>query len=528
MSPQTDTRSGLATTAWVLLFLLPPFAVLTDIVRNYVLIPYSDPANWLELAKQLGTGAAPARFPIGFPLYLRLALKVTGPLYVFFANVPWVLAMLALTGLLAYLALRPTQDRSAAARGAFLAMLFLVAAGMDVWILLANPYRDAPAHVLLLSAMALLFAPDRSGRPGRVWWWRNAAAGLLLGWGYCVREPTVLAAAPLAVYVWFRARRRQLSGLLAVAGLATGIGLGALPVLLQSLVQYGQIAVSPYSLHEGRASPGFVWNAPHAWAVAKLAGRHYLVPLHGAYLACVLLGGAGVFSRRASLERRTLLGTVLAYFVFYGFYWRFIPRYFFVAAVLAAPLAAAGLADSLAWILARLRRPAWAPGLTWLCAAALGMAALGPALRADPKRSQSFRLEQARRLQSELARHVPAGALILCQSRPPHLAEFIRTLTPHAAQVPEYFWGAAPTGAEDMPGLVAALRTRHPAVYWMETERRRWENPWRESLAKIADFSLVARWRTTDFNLHRDYGWSDFLLYRIDAPRPAPAASAPR
>ena len=521
MSPQTDTRSGLATTAWVLLFLLPPFAVLTDIVRNYVLIPYSDPANWLELAKQLGTGAAPARFPIGFPLYLRLALKVTGPLYVFFANVPWVLAMLALTGLLAYLALRPTQDRSAAARGAFLAMLFLVAAGMDVWILLANPYRDAPAHVLLLSAMALLFAPDRSGRPGRVWWWRNAAAGLLLGWGYCVREPTVLAAGPLALYLWLGARPRQRSGWAAGAWLAAGLGLGALPVLAQSFLQYGQFALSPYSLHEGQAIPGFNWNLPHALTIARTAGRHFLEPLHGFYLVCILLGLGFACSRRASGPRRVLLGTALLYFAFYSFYWRFFPRYFFVAALLAAPLAAGGVLDGLEWAAARLRRPAWAPALAWLVAAALALAALVPLVRPNPRRNELFRLEQARHLQSELARHIPPGAMILCPSRPVQLASIIRTLTPYPAQMPEFFWGATPTGSDDLPGKFAALQAEYGAVYWLETERRRWENPWRAPLAAMADFVLVTRWRTTDFNLQDPYGWSDFMLYRLEPHPPA-------
>lgn len=520
MNARALNRNILVKATWGLLLLLPCLAILIYIVRNYVLVPYSDPANWLALAKQLGTSAAPVRFPIGYPLYLRLALKATGPLYVFFANVPWVLAMLALTGVLAYQSLRPGRDRAATALGAFLAMLFLAAAGMDVWILLANPYRDALAHVLMLAALAVAFAPDRPHIPpagaGRIF-----AAGVLIGLGYCVREPTVLVAAPLAVYLWIRARQTSRLGFLSVAWLAAGLALGALPVLLQSLLQYGRIAISPYSLHEGQAIPGFNWNLPHAWAVAGVAGRHFLNPLHGFFLFCVLPGAGFAFARRASLESRTLLGTALLYFVFYSFYWRFFPRYFFVVALLAAPLAAGGLLGGIEWIVARLRRPTWASGLTWLCAAALGAAALLPLLRADPKRDQSFRLEQARRLQRELAQHVPAGALILGRDR---MTQIIRTLTPQAAYEPGYFWGPAPAANEDLSKRIAALQAEYGAVYWLENERRRFENPWRAPLAAVAGFSPVARWRTTDFNLHGEYfGWSDFILYRIDPPRPAAA-----
>ena len=51
MNPRILRRLGSPKAFWTLLLLLPCLAVLIHIVRNYVLVPYSDPANWLAYAR---------------------------------------------------------------------------------------------------------------------------------------------------------------------------------------------------------------------------------------------------------------------------------------------------------------------------------------------------------------------------------------------------------------------------------------------------------------------------------------------
>ena len=497
-----------------LLFVLPCIGVFVFIARNYVLLPFSDPANWLLIARQLGGAETFARFPLGYALYLWLFMHVVGPLYVFFANVPLVLAMILLAGLVTFQSVRPFKDVSVAFICALTAMFFIVAAGMDLWLIFANPYRDPLAHTLLLASTALLFTLQRAARTDE---WavrlRILLAGLLLGLAYTVRETNLLAAAPLSLYVWGMTRRQNRSGLLALGLFFIGIGAGILPVLIQGWLLHGQPTLSPYIAYEGRLTPGFAWYLSHGLRTAATAGAQFLSVLHGFFVGCMLVGAFFALSKKGSMALNVLLGTSLLYFVLYSFYWRYYERYFFLAALLGAPLAAYGLISSVEWITVRLRKPRFTLPLTWGAVLLLAGVVLLPCLQANPARSQFFRLEQARGFQRTLAECVPEGALVL--AAPYRLVEHIRTLTPYTAHMPEYFWGAEPDDTTEMTEPIRQLKDEHDALYWMEPERRRTENPWREAIADCAGFATVARFPSTDFNLHPHFGWSDILLHKV-------------
>lgn len=493
-------------------FALPIAGLLVYVGRNYVLVPHSDPANWILLAQQLGESETPHRYPIGYPLYLRLIGNITGPFYIFFANIPWLLAFLILTGVATYHMLRPDRSRERAALAGLWAMFFLLAAGREVWIALVNPYRDPLAHTFLLGAVALVFAAFHSHRPGRAGVCA-AGAGLCIGLGYCVREPTVLAAPFLLFLVWATARRHNRSAWAGMAVFLAGVGLGALPVLWQSWYGYGQIAVSPYSLHEGRITPGFYWSLPAALSTGFEARHFFLRPLYGFFLFCALSGAFFAFGRKFDSRGRMLTLLALVYFVLYSFYWRFYSRYFFVVSVLAAPLAALGFLAWMEWIASRLRlSETRAYAAAWIPTALLGLAVLIPCARAFPNRDRLFRLDQARQLAFLLQEHVPREAIILAPHR---LAQVILTLTPLTAHPPEIHWGAEPAPSVSMTNLILALQADYGEVYWMETERRRVETLWREPLADVAAFILIGRWPTVNLNLQRVFGHSPFMLYRL-------------
>ncbi len=511
MNGRTENESSLSTPVKVLLLVLPCIGVLLFILRNYVLVPYSDPANWIALGRAVGSGQEPFRFPIGYPLYLWLALKITGPLYIFFANIPWVLAMIALTGVLTHRISRAAGNTEQAWLIAFLAMCFLAASGMGLWLSLANPYRDAPAHVFLLGSLTLLIAPPHAQRSSSVLL-RHLVAGLLIGLAFCIREPAALVVPLAALYLWNEGRRTETSHLFMLLPFLAGAAVGGSPLILQSYLHYGQMAPSPYMLYEGRATPGFVWHIPHAFRTAWTAGKEMAGLLYGLFFPCLFAGIFFALFERRSRPLILLLTLMLLYFGLYSFYWNYFARYYFVVVLLAAPVAAYGTVNLLNMVSDQLSKPHVSPLTVKALIVLLGVVMLIPSLRSHGGRHEFFRLEQARRFQTALAEHVPEKALIIAPHR---LAEFIRTLTPHPAQPPEFFWGPAPDERTDMTERLRALKDRYGAVYWMEPERHTLDTKWRDSVADCAGFAPVARWPVTDFRLHRQFGWPDILLYRV-------------
>ncbi|MFC1499134.1 hypothetical protein ACFLS1_11800, partial [Verrucomicrobiota bacterium] len=73
----------------VVLFLFLSFFIY--ILRNYYIKAYSDPLNWLEYARAIPLRFRESSWPVGYPFFLWVTLKVVGPFYIFLVNLPIII-----------------------------------------------------------------------------------------------------------------------------------------------------------------------------------------------------------------------------------------------------------------------------------------------------------------------------------------------------------------------------------------------------------------------------------------------------
>jgi len=287
-------------------------------------------------------------------------------------------------------------------------------------VYMTNPYRDPLSYVLLVGALAMLTRYMVLPKGQR---WHLALSGLLTGLAYCVREPSLLAVGPMFLLGVLHERKAGLVPLLRSAGaFAVGLLVGALPLLVQTLVIRQQIDISPYSASRGTLLPGF-----HAGILSETlskAGSYFFWRMGWMALVLFLAGIAFALYRR----NRIMVGLVFLstlYALFYGFYWIFSKRYYFIVAVCGAPLVAFGTYAVISSLLRWTRRSAWT-GTVFRWVVLLLSLTTGAKLLARGGAHLPFRTEQARRFTDTIRAVAPPHSTIYCE-RP--LADVIRTLT---------------------------------------------------------------------------------------------------
>ena len=479
-------------------------------LRNYEIRAFSDPMNWLYYARHLGDQIRASRWPLGFPVFLRGALDLAGPYAVFLVNLPVLIGVFLLSAGLAARAAADPRDRWAAFTLA-LALLLMFDSGLVLQ--LANPFRDPLSFLLALGAVHLLVRHAESGG-GRAR--RPLLAGGLLGLACCVRETSILLLLPVGIYaVWsWRADRRirfwrdaVLFGLALAAGLA--------PLFIQSYLSTGHALAPPQSAMQATLVPGMHYEGQSLRSTLGVA-RDYYRETAGAGLLLVPLGAALALGRRNRLAAGLLVPATLVFAVFYAFYWTFVRRYFYVAALFAIPLAAGGLADAARRVDRRWIRHARgiAPSILALAAAGTAFVRLLSAAPAAPH----FQIPQARQFAADLAAQAPADSLVFCR-RP--LCEMVRWFTPLRA------FPATALIADDAPAETALraalepyLRDARP-MFLLEMQAGKSREPDAALLARFDALRETAAWPADRFHLRGLTGAETLRLFKIERPLPA-------
>lgn len=482
-------------------FLLLSFV--TFILRNWHIKAYSDPMAWLNTAKAFPAILATSDLPLGYPAFLWLALKLTGPYYVFLANLPVLALLLTLIGMLAAHAARETEPADAGISVGILTAALLLGFDPDLLVYMTNPYRDPLSYVLLTGALALL-ARYVALPYGRRWY--LAVSGLLTGLAYCVREPSLLAVGPMFLLGVLHERKAGLAPLLRSTGaFALGLAAGALPLLLQTFVIRQQVAISPYSGSRETLLPGF-----HAGILSETlskAGVYFFWRMGWIALALLLTGMVFALCRR----NRTLLSLALLsalYALFYGFYWIFSSRYYYVVALCGAPLVAFGTYAATSSLLRLARRSAWTgPVFRWIVL--LVSLAIGAKLLAAGSADRPFRAEQARRFTETMLSTAPLNATIYCD-RP--LADVIRTLAGRS------------TAQLDLSNQEAVLRAyqsvrarllANQPVFFFKTAGPAQQDPYDSLFRRHFDLLTAAEFPSADYRLENFTWGNPVSLYRI-------------
>ncbi len=480
------------------------------VLRNHEIRAFSDPMNWLYYARHLGEQIRASRWPLGFPLFLRGALELTGPHAVFLVNLPVLIGVFWLSAGLAARAASPDRRNRWAAFTLALALLLLFDPGLTLQ--LVNPFRDPLSFLLALGAVHLLGRHADTGGHGVA---RPLLAGGLLGLACCVRETSILLLAPVGVFAFWswRADRRirfwRDAGLFGLA-LAAGIA----PLFVQSYLSTGHALAPPQSAIQATLVPGMHYEGQSLRATVGVARDYYWKTAGAACLLLPLASGLALF-RRHRFAAGLLLPAVLVYAVFYAFYWTFVRRYFYVAALFAVPLTAWGISTLAGGLDRRWRRRARI-SLPAAVALAATLAAVIRLLSAVPS-APRFQTAQARRLAADLASRVPADSLVFCR-RP--LCEMVRWFTPLRA------FPAASLIADDAPAesaLRAALEPylRDPRpLFLLEMQGGKSRETDAALLARFGVLQETAAWPADRFHLRGLTGAETFRLFAVERPMP--------
>jgi hypothetical protein len=422
--PAPPSSRAAARGAWrlagVLAFLL--LAGLACLVlRQYSIKAFSDPYNWLTYARDLAQQFWVSRWPVTYPAFLWVMLKILGPYAVFLSNLPVLLLLLVLAAALAYTLARDTEERELAVLVGVGTLGLLAGFRPSLYVYLANPYRDPLSHVLLLAATLCFVRFTRSPGRGLA---PVACAGLLLGLAASIREPAVLMMLPLALAALVTMPLRPFRPL-AVAALTFGLfcALGLSPLLFQMQAATDQLLLPPQVVREGALLPGF--DTTKASLNLGFAVDYYRDD-GGLFWGLALLAGVGAAAlRRNRLLLALALPALVVYAVVYTHYRSFVERYFFIVTLWAAPLAVYGLHQVAAGLLRMLRRPQWARAAQTVLACAIAAWALFRVGAEEPP-DVRFRIADARAFTRDLQAVVPAGSFIIC---PRNLCEIISYFT---------------------------------------------------------------------------------------------------
>ena len=400
---------------------------------SYFVRAFSDCYNWLLYARDFPREFTRSRWPYGYPLFLRGAIAVAGPYWVFLANLP---VMVALFAVVSWLGTMFPRDGGGGASPAFRPIPFSWAF-LSVWVVVLaadvrsfprylNPYRDPLSYVLLMTSVGLFVRSLASPRP-RLRAWGVAASGALLGLASSVREPSLLMVVPLCIHgiLAWRAGLRSGDGSAVripfwgtVLPFAAGLALALVPFLVQTYLATHQVFLPPQASMESNVVPGSHFDAQTFRRVGGDAWRHYL--RYEPWL--LLLAAAGVVAavrRRDRFALAVVFPAAAIYAVFYSFYWTFVLRYYYVSVLFLSLLAGYAIQSLLAHLAARWPRRGPAAGRLLLLLAACAASARLLAYRAGPD-ARLHQVPQARAMLSAFraacpgADHIYAGRY-LCE-----------------------------------------------------------------------------------------------------------------
>lgn len=487
-----------------LAFLLLAFAVYA--LRNAYIKAYSDPMAWLAAARDFPANLRTSNLPLGFPAFLWLAMKLVGPYYVFLANLPVILLLVLLVAAMTRVAARETETPAAAALLGVMAAGLFVHFDPDMLQYMVNPYRDPLSYVLLAASFTLFAGSLQPGRARRV---GLAASGLLLGFAYCTREPSLVALVPMFLLgVMSRRKNPDLPFWSSVAWFGVFLLIGCLPLLIQTLVFRQQVSLSPYAASHGRLMPGFYVAV---FGDNSARGLQYVQARLGWTQDVLLLAGllAAVWRRN-----RTMLGLALmsvVYFALYSFYATGVKRYFFVVALGMAPLMAYGLFALAEGLLRAARRPRAAPAVFGALTVALSLFVGGRLLAAGGS-TKEFRVPQAKQFVQTMEKTVPAGSVVFSDRQ---LCHVIRTLTGVDSYELEKLIAKASSDLARVRDQIEALRSDGRAVFFMKTVPPNDTDNDENLLRRWYELEPAAAFPSAEYRLGRINHGNSASLYRI-------------
>lgn len=394
--------------------LLAALAALTVFLgTSYSLKLWSDPVQWYCFGRDFPAQFGKAKLAYGFPLLLHLVIGSLGPLPAFLVNLPLLVLMALMLAAFTRSIFRES-DREVRSLAPAAAILLLLVVNRGILPVLVSPYRDPFSFIFLLASL-LLF---RQGMlpPGR---YRYALlSGVSLALAVSTRDTSVLAIPALG----------------AAAACCRRIPRSVLPRWLLWWAAGFAVASLPY-LYQNTLVSGFPWIP--AQAARTLEEKFSLVPgvspsfLHHtlprviAYLRKhyswwgLLLGGIGaLLLGRRERPALVLIGCLFAlYLLFYGSYVYPVKRYLMVLDLFMLPLMAGGLVK-FALVAVQLTggRDGWHKAAAGIVSAGLLCLALAAVVARNVPGTQArtrFRLQDARRLQALLHRHIPPQATLV-------------------------------------------------------------------------------------------------------------------
>lgn len=388
---------------------------------SYFIRAYSDSYNWLDFARNFSREFTQSRWPYGFPLFLRAALEVAGPYYVYLVNLPVMLVLFGLTAWMGRFWRDPARRPAVPASWAFLSVWVVVLAADAVsFTRYINPYRDPLSYVLLLAATGTLVISLARRRMAGI-----AGAGALLGLATSVREPSILMIIPLGLYgLWaWRKARGDLSFWRAVLSFLAGLGLSLVPLVWQTYATTQQILLPPQAAIETKVIPGAHFN----WATLSEVGGKACTYYASYELWLLILAAGGLVAavrHRQSFILCLILPAVIVYGIFYSFYWIFVVRYFYTVVLFLALMAGYGIYTALETL------ASWRPGagrkLGWGVLALAAMFSGGRVLQMEAK-GPLHQVPQARAMVRELSAVLPENAVVFA---PRHLCEWLDWFMP--------------------------------------------------------------------------------------------------
>ena len=481
-------------------------ALVAYVWRHHAVKAYSDPLHWLKFARDFSHQFSASKWPFGYPLFLAGALELVGPLWIFLSNLPVLLLLCWLVGWCARQAF-PKDDPRARLAG-MLAVCFLIATNHELLVYMTNPYRDPLSYVLLLCSVLSFFRYSKGDGTGFRLGWMLLSGGCA-GLAYCVRETSLLVVPFLGLAGILAVRQdRSRPFWTPVLCFSLGLFLGALPFLIQCQMATGNAFKPVQSDKDGRLIPGMY--VTQAAVLLPVALKTYLAKYTLAGCLATIAGAVWMIRRRSWITWMLLAAPGAAYFVFYCFYYTYVPRYFFSADLFFAPMAAIGAV----WLLSRISavfrqvRPyaAW-----FVLAAPLSVAVLLASI--PTAEGKLFRIADAERFSEDLLAHVAPESTVLCDRNLCELIEWFSSSEsfPAEALVPE----APPS---DSGFATESIRRRIDAgksVYVAKIINSKPSHLNVHAAAIGHDLLPVWTFQTSDYHLSGILGRSRIELYRV-------------
>jgi len=491
------------TTATLILATGMFLVLLRYLATHYYIKAYSDPGSWLRSGYVFIENFGNLHLPLGYPAYLWIMLHVLDPVQIFLANIPLLIFLGMEISLLAYIAGRKHSPPLIARLTALLAISFYFLYDPAVLAKLTNLYRDPLAHgLLLLSILLFILYLQKNARPTIL----LIASGLLLGFAYCTREPSIMVVAPMGLTGLVFVRKDKIPFWKNVILFSISLLAGCLPVLLQTVFTQDQLSISPYASYHGRMLPGLHVIAlprtfPSAW--------HYFTTGFKGFLTLAGITGF-IFSliHKDRFISCLIAPCALMYFAFYCFYWNFFERYFFTAGLFLIPLAAYGALQLVAWVLSfKPIRSIQVPAISILVL--ITMIVSGGHLLRIPKPADLFQIPQARKLEHDINQAIPTNGLILCSHQ--NLGNTIYAITHHASANMERMLYKQEWTDQTVREKLSILTADDTPLFLLAEDK-----PVKtEIYQRHMNVRPVATLRGSDYHLASYFGTDKLILYKL-------------